>query len=132
MITRAIVLATLLLNTACAIREDNLRMFDDQRPVTPAERAAVVADITRTFLDPYSIQDAEISYAAPSMDLLNICVAANAKNGFGAYSGRQKTLYYLTPDGRVLRTNQDTFAQIFCDDRRLRYEPFVEAMTIGR
>ena len=129
---RLVILSILLLTSACAVREANLKMFDNQRPTTPAERATILADIKATFLDPYSIRDAAISNAAPSMGLdeeiaLNICVAANAKNGYGAYAGRQKTLYYLTSTGRLFKTSQDTFAQIFCDDRRLRYQPFTEA-----
>src|SRR5262245_53489501 len=121
---RYTVICALLLTSACAVRETNLRTFDDQRPITPAERAAILADIKRTFLDPYSVRDAEISNAAPSMSLdqqvsFNVCLVANAKNGFGAYSGRQKTLYRLTSTGRVSSTSQDTFSDIFCDDRRL-------------
>ena len=63
---------------------------------------------------------------------LNICVAANAKNRYGAYAGRQTTLYYLTTNGRVLNTNQDAFAELFCANQRLRCEPFVDAEQLGR
>jgi hypothetical protein len=132
-----IALSVVMLTSGCAVREANLHIFDNQRPATAAERAAILTDIKSTYLDPYSIRDAAISNAAPSMGLdgeitLNICVAANAKNGYGAYAGRQKTLYYLTSTARLARTNQDTFAQIFCDDQRLHYEPFAEAEQLRR
>ena len=133
----SILLLVLLLNSACAVREANLRMLDDQRPTTLSERTSILAHIKDNFLDPYSIRDAEISQAAPSMMLngemtLNICVAANAMNRYGAYAGKQTTLYYLTTSGRVLDTNKDAFAELFCASQRLRYEPFVEAEQLGR
>ena len=134
---RSMLLMILLLNSACAVREANLRMFDNQRPTIPSERAAILANIKASYFDPYSIRDAEISHAAPSMGIdgvtiLNICVAANAKNRYGAYSGRQTTLYYLTTGARVLNTNQDAFAELFCINQRLRYEPYVEVEQLGR
>jgi hypothetical protein len=61
--------------------------------------------------------------------LLNICV--NAKNRCGAYAGRQTARYYVTANARVLNTNQDAFAELFCVNRRLKYEPFVEAEQLG-
>ena len=129
---RSIIFMTLLLNTACAVREANLQMFDNQRPTTPSERASILANIKASYFDPYSIRDAEISNAAPTMGIdggtvFNICVAANAKNGYGAYAGRQTTLYYVTTNARVLNTNQDAFAELFCVNKRLKYEPFVGA-----
>jgi hypothetical protein len=134
---KSTLLLVLLLNSACAVREANLRTFDDQRSTTSLERASILAHIKSSFFDPYSIRDAEISHAAPSMMLngemtLNICIAANAKNRYGAYAGKQTTLYYLTTSGRVLDTNHDAFAELFCASQRLRYEPFVEAEQLGR
>jgi hypothetical protein len=131
------ILSVLLLSSGCAIREHNLHMFDNQRPATSTERAVILAHIKNTFLDPSSIRDAEVSNAATSWGLdddpkVNICVSATAKNAFGAYTGKRKELYHLTSSGRIVRTSEDTFAQIFCDDRRLGYVPFTEAMTIAR
>jgi hypothetical protein len=82
----------LLLNSACAVREANLRMFDHRRPTTPSERASILANIKASYFDPYSIRDAEISNAAPTMGIdgetvFNICIAANAKNRYGALRG---------------------------------------------
>ena len=57
-------LLVLLLNSACAVREANLRMLDDQRPTTSLERTSILAHIKGNFLDPYSIRDAEISRAS--------------------------------------------------------------------
>lgn len=133
----SILLLVLSLNSACGVREANLRTFDDQRRTTLSERTSILAHIKSSFLDPYTIRDAEISQAAPSMMLngemtLNICIAANAKNSYGAYAGKQTTLYYLTTSGRVLDTNKDAFAELFCASQRLRYEPFLEVEQLGR
>ena len=46
---------------------------------------------------------------------LNICIAANAKNSYGAYAGKQTTL-----------------AELFCANPHLRYEPFAEVEQLGR
>lgn len=104
---RLIILAAALATSGCEIREANLRTFNDQRPTTAAERNAILTDVKKTFLDPYSIRDPEISYAAPSAmingeTVFNICVAANAKNSFGAYVGRKTTLFYVTPLDKFL------------------------------
>lgn len=127
------ILASTLLTSGCAVREANLRMFNDQRPTTATERAAVITEAKSTFLDPYSVRDPQISYAAPSMTVtgemtLNVCVSANAKNAFGAYTGKRTTLYYLSASGRVLGTNQDMFAQTLCTNPLLLYQPLDELM----
>src|SRR4029078_733541 len=66
-VKRIAILSVLVLTTSCAVREANLRTFDNQRPPTNIERSAILDDIRRTFLDPYSVRDAAISNAASSM-----------------------------------------------------------------
>jgi hypothetical protein len=109
-------------------------MFDNQRPASVDERAAIAANIKTSFFDPYSIRDAQISSAVVSTGIDSsttpmICVDANAKNRVGAYAGRQTTVYYFAPEGRIGRvanSSNDVFVEAFCKDNRLRYTPFSE------
>src|SRR5450759_4653806 len=74
-----------LLVSGCAIRETNLKRYDNQRPPTAVERATILNSIRNSFFDPYSIRDAEISNSAPTYlseteNYSNICVKTNSKN----------------------------------------------------
>ena len=119
----------------CAARDGNLKMFDNQVPVTTEERAAITAYIRNNFFDPYSIRDAQISSAVVSFGLDGtknppmICVDANAKNRMGGYVGKRATLFYFASNGQIARSvdsNDDVFVDPFCKDNRLQYVPFTE------
>jgi hypothetical protein len=76
-------------------------------------------------LDPYSIRDAEISNVVlfnAQARIEAVCVKANAKNGYGGYSGRQATSVSLR-DGIILGATTD---DVRCLDPRLGYHPFKE------
>jgi hypothetical protein len=131
----AVAAVCLTLLTGCAVREANLRRFVDQRPPLPSERAAILREIKSTFFDPYSVRDAEISNASPSMTIdgqtmFNICLRANAKNQLGAYAGRQVTQYYFTAASELVGSNT-TSAGLLCGSSELRYLPFTEAEQLG-
>ncbi|QDM32697.1 hypothetical protein FNL55_16075 [Tardiphaga sp. vice352] len=118
-----------LVLSGCAVREANLRRFEDQRPLTPQQRAMMVSEVRAKFFDPYSIRDAQISNASPGADMnmnisYTVCVRANAKNPMGAYTGRTATMYHLTGDGQISKAEEDAWG--FCDLAQLRYEPFPE------
>lgn len=131
-IVRGLIVCLLL--SGCAVREANLKMFDNQRPASGAERSAIVANIKTTFFDPYSIRDAQISNAVEGTGIDSsktrmICVYANAKNRMGAYTGVSGTLYYFTGDGNISRSvnsSDDAFVAPFCKDSRLGYGPLTE------
>lgn len=124
----------LLLLAGCGVREANLKMFDNQRPASVDERAAIAANIKTSFFDPYSIRDAQISSAVVSTGIDSsttpmICVDANAKNRMGAYTGKSATVYYFAGGGQIARSvnsSDDVFVNSFCHDNRLIYAPFSE------
>ena len=49
---RSTLLLVLPLNSACAVREANVRMLDDQRPTTLSERTSILAHIKATSSTP--------------------------------------------------------------------------------
>lgn len=111
----------------------NAEVAATQRPTTKAEIAGILEGIRNTLHDPYSIRDAEISGVMTATDAfkltsLMVCVRANAKNAYGAYTGRQTYLIYLDADGRALRANQDFFAQALC--RYATWRPFTEVKAL--
>jgi hypothetical protein len=109
-------------------------MFDNQRPASVEERAAIVANIKSTYFDPYSIRDAQISGAVEGTGIDSsktpmICVDENAKNRMGAYTGKSATVYYFNGAGQISRSvnsSDDIFVNAFCHDNRLTYTPFSE------
>lgn len=109
-------------------------MFDNQRPASAAERAAIVEYIKTIYFDPYSIRDAQISSAVEATGLDSsktpmICVDANAKNRMGGYARKSATVYYFGGAGQIVRSvnsSDDVFVGSFCKDNRLQYTPFPE------
>lgn len=111
----------------------NAEVADTQRPASKVEIAGILDGIRNTLHDPYSIRDAEISGVMTATDAfkftsLMVCVRANAKNAYGAYTGRQTYLIYLDGDGRALRASQDFFAQGLC--RFATWRPFTEVKAL--
>jgi len=141
---RVVLLNTLALALAgCATVEANSKMFERQRPVTDLERMAILEHIRNSFFDPYSIRDAEISNAVPTVELatsatkLRVCVKANAKNRMGGYAGRKTTMFFLDTSGRVADVaseGDDTnwrFLALTCESSQLHYSLFSEAEHIA-
>jgi len=84
----------------------------------------------RNFLhDPYSVRDVEISGVMTFVNgTMGVCIRGNAKNAYGAYTGRQTYLVYLDATGRTYGANQDFFAQSLC--RLAQWRPFTEAKAL--
>ncbi|MBY5566617.1 hypothetical protein HFO55_05020 [Rhizobium leguminosarum] len=98
---------------------------DTQRPPSKTLRSTIVKAARDFLLDPYSVRDAEISNVVlfnPQARIEAVCVKANAKNGYGGYSGRQATSVSLR-DGIILGA---TTNDVRCLDPRLGYYPFKE------
>lgn len=51
------------------------------------------------FKDPSSVRDASIGYPKPSMMGWQVCLKANAKNGFGGYTGLNTYIVQLYRNG---------------------------------
>jgi hypothetical protein len=115
---------TSLLLSACAIRETNLKAFDNQRPLTANERYALISKIKNTYFDPYSVRDAEVSEVAPTSADLMACVKSNAKNRMGGYAGRRAEVYHFDANGQTTEGEPDTWG--FCENPQLRYANFPE------
>ena len=128
------VLPLLIGLTGCAVREANLHAIDNQGPLSDKARTEIANEVRNTFFDPYSIRDAEVSSAVPTMTLdektvYMVCLRANAKNRLGGYTGKRATIFYFTADWKLFDTNdQDTFG--FCSNSRLNWGPFPEIEKI--
>lgn len=129
----------LLLAFACAIAmtgtaaAGNKEVAATQRPATKAEIAGVLEGMRNFLHDPYSVRDVEISgvmtaTTAFKQKSLMVCVRGNAKNAYGAYTGRQTYLVYLTPEGRTFGVNQDIFAMGLCN--LAVWRPFTEVKRL--
>lgn len=85
----------------------------------PTAYREIVRDYIRTsFVDPYSIRDAQITKPNKVGQLTKkgtltyetgwaVCVRANAKNRMGGYTGIKSTVF-LIRDGRVVESGDDT------------------------
>jgi len=104
-------------------------------PQPPANyREIVAAGVRETFVDPYSIRDAEI--AAPKMAMgpsLNsdgfttpwvVCVRANAKNRMGGYTGREVTAFAVNGGKVVNSWDEAHYSRAVCSD--VYFQPFPE------
>jgi hypothetical protein len=87
-------------------------------PYPTAYREIVRDHIRTSFVDPYSIRDAQITEPNKIGQLVKkgtltqetgwaVCVRANAKNRMGAYTGIKSTVF-LIRDGRVVESADDT------------------------
>ena len=144
-LSTAIVLGCISL-CGCGVREANLariefnsHKFEKQRPVTAAEKAALIKYVKEMYFDPYTLRDIEVSSAAPVMggtgalgegykgtDFL-VCLKVNAKNRYGAYTGRKFKVHRFNELGVILAENED---YDFCADPQLRYGSFPELAKI--
>ena len=73
-------------------------------PTPPDARAIILATKSTLWRDPDSIKNASISAPRRSTGILpmwHVCVRANAKNGFGGYTGEKDMLIGIYDDGRL-------------------------------
>lgn len=131
---RRIIACTILL-AGCA---NASQLATGATPPPPADYRQQAKDkILATFKDPYSIRDAAISspqWDGTPLPLPNgmfaagvwaVCVKANAKNSFGAYTGASYTAVVFI-DGKVDSLQDYPRWQQFCS--RVPMEPFPEIM----
>lgn len=97
--------------------------FAAQRPPTAAEKQSIVDGARNVLRDPYSIRDVEISNYIPVDEHSgHICVLANAKNGYGAYTGRTGTLVAMQ-NGKAVNAWE---GHPMCGMAQMQYRPFPE------
>lgn len=100
-------------------------------------RQFAIDHVKKTFFDPYSIRDAEISApklaAGPSLNSNGfntpwvVCIRANAKNRMGAYTGRKVTAIALSDSGVVNSWDETQYSQTVCGDASYERFPEIEA-----
>lgn len=108
----------------------------------PTNYRQIVRDYVRqTFKDPYSVRDAEISPPkmtegptlipplGPMTMAWVVCIRANAKNAFGAYTGLQQTAVVIYKDRAVNSWDEQHHSAYACRDSK--YEPFPEIMSMS-
>ena len=94
--------------------------------LTPDQRARLAEHIKNGLRDPYSVRDAAISQAflvMPTDVAPAVCVSFNAKNGYGAYTGRAVAGFIILSRKVIESPN----AEKRCAE--LAYQPFPELGT---
>ncbi len=116
--------------TGCMSNADITASYLAQRPPTADERAQITAWIRDNFVDPNSIQDAEISNVVQdSTGRHAACVYLNSRNRMGGYTGKQFSKAGFDPSGHMtdLLEERDSWTVDFvCSKERMRYQPFLE------
>lgn len=110
--------------SGCVTSEQKAQIYGSQVAAGPAIRASVVEYVRKTFFDPYSIRDAEISNVVTLLDtgIKAVCIRMNAKNRMGAYTGLKATSLRLR-NGSVISGVTDAPG---CYAEELRYVKFKE------
>lgn len=98
-------LAALLL-TGCVTAEVREAQIAKSTPLPSETRRTIANYIKHRVKDPYSIRDAEISYAVPNDQHTKagtryVCVGFNAKNSYGAYAGHEYHALGLNRDNTI-------------------------------
>jgi hypothetical protein len=78
----------------------------DPGPYPTNYREVVKASYSTLYKDPYSVRDAIVYSPFRSGDKWSVCLLANAKNGYGAYTGIHATLIYIK-NSRVVSAYPD-------------------------
>src|SRR6218665_3158245 len=120
-------LACITLMTGSAVAQSHDEMVANQRPATKAEIAGVLQAMRDYLYDPYSVRDVTIStvmtkYRRDGSYFHLICVDGNAKNAYGAYTGKQTTMVLLTPEGQHFNSSRAWSDLQLC--KRLTWRPF--------
>lgn len=101
------------------------RLIAESRPPTRAERAQIIEYVRNTYKDPYSIKDAEISNYVVGDNGQGVCVWANAKNSYGAYTGRKLTSFWFG-DGKLTGSLEGDFGCHRMQALGIPFRPFPE------
>lgn len=132
-----ICLAALIL-TGCASSSAMTNASNgDHGPYPPDYRALVSEFVMKSFKDPYSVRDAHISEPIYVRNVFDgesfiphsgwmVCLIANSKNGFGAYTGRKYTAFIFKKgyNLHVLTDNNNRYVSKHCGSAS--YEAFPE------
>jgi hypothetical protein len=98
----------------------------------PDYRQRIVERARKTFFDPYSIRDAQISAPIPGTSfagqVLTVCVLANAKNRMGGYTGIKPTSFTFR-NGEIDVVDSE-YSALTCGSAK-GYEPFPELERAG-
>lgn len=121
MFKKVIALSLLALAAGC---QTAAQQIEAQTPPTADVRRQIVEGAKKIAYDPYSIRDAEISNMVPyhKPGEFVVCVKANAKNLYGAYTGQQGTLIGFTKYKAVSALANHPM----CRMESIRYHPFPE------
>jgi hypothetical protein len=111
---------------ACNQTSGSVQQVAASEPPPASYREQVIARVKKSFFDPYSVRDASISQPIPGVSFYGamntVCVRANAKNRFGAYTGLKETAVIFR-GGKIDTTNQE-YGAMACTGAV--YEPFPE------
>lgn len=117
---RTLGLLPLIVLAGCA---SSAEPMDNIGPSPANYRDMARAHIRSHFYDPYSVRDVEVSQPFLGGTVINdsmesgrgwvVCVRANAKNRFGAYTGTEVTLF-VAREGRVVHTIGGGAAAMHC------------------
>lgn len=125
-----VLLATGMVLAGCMSNAEIKSSYLAQRPPTADERAQILAGIRDSFVDPHSIEDAEISNVVQdSTGRHAACVYLNARNRLGGYTGKQFSKAGFDPSGHmteILGENDSPIVEFVCSKERMRYQPFPE------
>lgn len=105
--------------TACQTSENSA-----PSAATPDAKAMILANKNRLWKDADSIKGASITAPRRHMGMMwHVCVRANAKNSFGAYTGERDMLVGIYDDPGKPPSLLMTDATGYCD---FPHEPFAE------
>ena len=97
--------------------------FSTRLPVTAQMKQSILIRMKDELKDPYSVRDAEISDGIPGYNgAVMVCVRLNAKNSFGAYTGRRGYLFELKNE----RVTYSEEGHMYCSFTQVSYGPFPE------
>lgn len=127
----ALTFAMALAGSAAAQSHD--QMVANQRPITKAEIAKVLEGMRGYLNDPYSVRDVTISNVITKARrdgsvFHMVCVDGNAKNAYGAYTGKQTTMVLLTPEGTAFNVSRNWSDLNLC--KRLNWRAFTEVRAL--
>lgn len=136
----ALVVCAVLAGPGCTGGPDTTTgsLGGDAGPAPENYRQIVRDYVRQTFKDPYSIRDAEIATPITNGPVLVppmgpvamvwvVCVRANAKNAFGAYTGLQQVAVVIHKGRAVNSWDEQHYSGHVCSGAT--YQPFPEIMT---
>lgn len=96
--------AVAILLSMFAIGCSAMGRFEEDRTPPPNAKAIILANMGRLYKDPDSLRNVSITepkrHNAVAYQMWHVCVRANSKNSFGAYTGEKDTLIGIYDDDR--------------------------------